>query len=246
MFKNKNVVITGSNRGIGYSILEIFSKNKANIWACSRKKDPNFLDQIKKLSNENEINIKNINFDLNNLDQVKESAKKIINDVKKIDVLINNAGTIDTSLFQMTKVEKIKDIFNINFFSQLEFTQIIIKKMINKESSSIINISSTAALDPEPGRIAYSSSKSALIIFSQILSKELSKFNIRVNVIAPGLTNTDLMYKSHSKKTIDEVLDNISIKRLGEPLDIANLALFLASDLSNYINGQVIRIDGGM
>ena len=78
------------------------------------------------------------------------------------------------------------------------------------------------------------------------MSKELSKFNIRVNVIAPGLTNTGLMYKSHSKKTIDEVLDNISIKRLGEPLDIANLALFLASDLSNYINGQVIRIDGGM
>ena len=101
MFKNKNVVITGSNRGIGYSILEIFSKNKANIWACSRKKDPNFLDQIKKLSNENEIKIKNINFDLNNIDQVKESAKKIINEAKGYAIERINIAEGDATLFKM-------------------------------------------------------------------------------------------------------------------------------------------------
>ncbi len=246
MFKNKNVIITGSNRGIGYSILELFAKNKANIWACSRTKNHNFLDQIKKLADENEINIKNINFDLRDVDQVKESAKQILNDVKNIDVLINNAGIIDTSLFQMTKIEKIKQIFDINFFSQLEFTQIIIKKMLKNKGSSIINISSTAALDPVQGRIAYSASKSALISFSQILSKELSKFNIRVNVIAPGLVDTDLMYESHSEEIINTVLRNTSVNRLGQASEIANLALFLSSNLSSYINGQVIRIDGGM
>ena len=246
MLKNKNVIITGSNRGIGHAILKLFAQNRANIWACTRSENSVFKEELKKLSKENKVKIKNINFDLNDISQVKDSAKQILNEVNKIDVLINNAGIIDTSLFQMTKIEKIKQIFNINFFSQLEFTQIIIKKMINKKDSSIINISSTAALEPAPGRIAYSASKSALITFSQILSKELSKFNIRVNVIAPGLTDTDLMHKSHSEETINEVLNSISIKRIGKPLDIANLVLFLASDLSSYINGQVIRIDGGM
>ena len=146
----------------------------------------------------------------------------------------------------MTKIEKIKQIFDINFFSQLEFTQIIIKKMLKNKGSSIINISSTAALDPVQGRIAYSASKSALISFSQILSKELSKFNIRVNVIAPGLVDTDLMHESHSEEIINKVLRNTSVNRLGQASEIANLALFLSSNLSSYINGQVIRIDGGM
>ena len=246
MLKNKNVIITGSNRGIGYAILKLFAQNRANIWACTRSENSVFTEELKKLSKENKVKIKNINFDLNDISQVKDSAKQILNEVNKIDVLINNAGIIDTSLFQMTKIEKIKQIFDINFFSQLEFTQIIIKKMLKNKGSSIINISSTAALDPVQGRIAYSASKSALISFSQILSKELSKFNIRVNVIAPGLVDTDLMHESHSEEIINKVLRNTSVNRLGQASEIANLALFLSSNLSSYINGQVIRIDGGM
>ena len=246
MLKNKNVIITGSNRGIGHAILKLFAQNRANIWACTRSENSVFQEELQKLSKENKVKIKNINFDLNDISQVKDSAKQILNEVNKIDVLINNAGIIDTSLFQMTKIEKIKQIFDINFFSQLEFTQIIIKKMLKNKGSSIINISSTAALDPVKGRIAYSASKSALISFSQILSKELSKFNIRVNVIAPGLVDTDLMHESHSEEIINTVLRNTSVNRLGQASEIANLALFLASDLSSYINGQVIRIDGGM
>ena len=158
-----------------------------------------------------------INFDLNDISQVKDSAKQILNEVNKIDVLINNAGIIDTSLFQMTKIAKIKQIFDINFFSQLEFTQIIIKKMLKNKGSSIINISSTAALDPVQGRIAYSASKSALISFSQILSKELSKFNIRVNVIAPGLVDTDLMHESHSEEYVERVIMKDSLRRMHVP-----------------------------
>ena len=198
MFSNKNVIITGSNKGIGKEILLLFANNNANIIACTRKKDNAFQNEINKISKDNNIKITNINFDFSKIDEVKESANYIIKNFEKIDVLINNAGVIDTSLFQMTKISKIREIFEINFFSQLEFTQIILKRMIKNTSSSIINISSTAALDPVAGRIAYSSAKSAIITYSKILSKELARFKVRVNVIAPGLTDTELMRKSHS------------------------------------------------
>ena len=246
MFSNKNVIITGANKGIGKEILLLFAKNNANIIACTRKKDDTFQNEINNISKDNNINITNINFDYSTIDEVKESANYIIKNFEKIDVLINNAGVIDTSLFQMTKLSKIREIFEINFFAQLEFTQIILKKMIKNQSSSIINISSTAAMDPVSGRIAYSASKSSIITFSKILSKELAKFKVRVNVIAPGLTETELMRKSHSDEVVEDVLKNISLGRIGNTRDVANLALFLASDKSDYINGQVIRIDGGM
>jgi len=246
MFSNKNVIITGANKGIGREILLLFAKNNANIIACTRKKDDTFQNEINNISKDNNINITNINFDYSTIDEVKESANYIIKNFEKIDVLINNAGVIDTSLFQMTKLSKIREIFEINFFAQLEFTQIILKKMIKNQSSSIINISSTAAMDPVSGRIAYSASKSSIITFSKILSKELAKFKVRVNVIAPGLTETELMRKSHSDEVVEDVLKNISLGRIGNTRDVANLALFLASDKSDYINGQVIRIDGGM
>ena len=160
--------------------------------------------------------------------------------------MVNNAGVIQTSLFQMTKIENIKKIFEVNYFSQLQFTQIILKKMMKKRKGSIINISSTSSIDAETGRLSYSSSKSALATSSKVLSRELGAFNIRVNVIAPGLTDTDLMRNNHSDEIIENVKKNISLKRIAEPEEIANVVLFLASDRSSYINGQVIRVDGGM
>ena len=118
--------------------------------------------------------------------------------------------------------------------------------MIKRKNGSIIYISSSSALDSNIGRSAYSASKAALISQSKTLSKELGSLNIRVNTIAPGLTNTDMMNENTSLEVIKEVTSNLSLKRIGEPNEIANLALFLASDLSSYITGQVIRIDGGM
>ena len=246
MLKSKNVIITGCNKGIGKSILEVFAKNHANIWACTRKEYSDFSKEIKILEKEYGIWIKNINFDLSNDEQVKEAAKKISNESKNIDILVNNAGIIDTSLFQMTKIEDIKNLFNINFFSQLLFSQIIIKKMIRNKSGNIINISSTSAMDSNIGRLAYSASKSSLLIASQILSKELSSFNIRVNVVAPGLTDTDLMKNSHSESIINDTINRVSLKRIANPDEIAKTVLFLASDSSSYINGQTIRVDGGL
>ena len=116
----------------------------------------------------------------------------------------------------------------------------------NKTQSSIVNISSSAAIEANIGRSAYAASKSALITLSKVMSKELSNFNIKVNAVAPGLTNTDMMNSSTDEKYLKETVNRTSQKRIAEPTEIANTVLFLASDLSSYVNGQVIRVDGGL
>ena len=246
LLKDKTAVITGSNRGIGLKILETFSNNGANIVACSRNINEDFLNQIQKIKKKFNNNITPIKLDLENEESVKEAFNKINSLNLEIDVLINNAGTIHTALFQMTSSKKLKEIFQVNFFSQTIFTQYILKSMMRRKKGSIVYISSSSAIDSNIGRSAYSASKAALISQAKTLSKELGPLNIRVNTIAPGLTNTDMMKDNTPAELIKEVTSNLSLKRIGEPNEIANLALFLASDLSSYITGQVIRIDGGM
>jgi 3-oxoacyl-[acyl-carrier protein] reductase len=246
VLKNKTAVITGSNRGIGLKMLEIFSKNGADVVACSRNLDNNFLDQIKKLKKKFNNNIFPIKLNLDNEDSVKKAFNEINLLNLNIDILINNAGTIHTALYQMTSIKKLKEIFQINFFSQTIFTQYILKSMIKKKKGSIVYISSSSAIDSNVGRSAYSASKAALISQSKTLSRELGPLNIRVNTIAPGLTNTDMMIDNTSADIIKEVTSKLSLKRMAEPNEIANVALFLASDLSSYVTGQVIRVDGGM
>ena len=146
----------------------------------------------------------------------------------------------------MTTQEKIKEIFQVNLFSQILFTQYILKSMVRKKKGSIIFVSSNSALDGNVGRSAYSSSKAGLIALSKTLSRELGAMNIRVNTVAPGLTNTDMMKENTSKKVVEEYISSVFLKRLGKPEEIANLALFLSSDESKYITGQVIRVDGGV
>lgn len=246
MSQNNTVVITGSSRGIGKNILKIFSENNYNIWACSKNKNDNVINENKIIEKKFNIKINNIFFDFANNNEVIESAKFIINNSENINVLVNNAGIINTSFFQMTKIENIRKIFEVNFFSQLVFSQIIIKKMIKNKNGSIVNISSTSALDNEEGRLAYASSKSALLSASNVLSRELANFNIRVNTIAPGLTNTDMMTNNHNQNIIDYVCKKTSLKKIAEPEEIANTVYFLASEKSSHITGQTLRVDGGL
>jgi 3-oxoacyl-[acyl-carrier protein] reductase len=246
LLKDKTAVITGSNRGIGLKILEIFSQNGADVIACSRNVDKNFLNKINELKNKFKNNIFPIKLNLENEDSVKEAFSEINALNLNINILINNAGVIHNALYQMTSIKKLKEIFQVNFFSQTIFTQYILKSMIKKKNGSIVYISSSSAIDSNVGRGAYSASKAALISQSNTLSRELGLSNIRVNTIAPGLTNTDMMRDNTSAEIIKEVTSNLSLKRAAEPNEIANLALFLASDLSSYITGQVIRADGGM
>ena len=246
LLAGKIAVITGCNRGIGKAILEKFSENGANIFACVRKIDDDFLSLIKKIQKENNNEIFPIELDLSDKENVKEAGKKILSYEKDIDILINNAGSISTSLFQMTSVDKYKELFEINFYSQILFTQTILKSIMKTKRGNIVFISSSSGIDGNEGRSAYSSSKAAIIAQSKVLSRELGRYNIKVNTVAPGLTNTDMMKKNTPDKIINEVVSQISLNRVGEPDEIANVALFLSSSLSDYITGQVIRVDGGM
>ncbi|MGE4345351.1 MAG: SDR family NAD(P)-dependent oxidoreductase [Geoalkalibacter sp.] len=246
LLKGKKAVLTGANRGIGKSILKLFAENGADVWACARTQSSGFEDFAAQLAAENQVSISCLYFDLNDEAAMKEAVKQIRSAKQPIDILVNNAGVIQTSLFQMTSLAAMKELFDTNFFSQMQLTQFILKLMLKSESGSIINISSSAAIEGNDGRSAYSASKAALIAVTKSMSKELGGHNIRVNAIAPGLTQTDMMVDSTAADALQETLARTCLKRVGRPDEIAAAVLFLASDLSSYMTGQTLRVDGGM
>lgn len=246
LLKDKAAVITGCNRGIGKKILEIFSKNNAVIFACVRKIDSSFKNLISDISKKYNNKIIPIEVNFEDLESVKISAQSIIDKNIPIEILVNNAGIIENSLFQMTTIKNLKKIFDVNFFSQSLFTQIILKSIIKNKKGSIVYISSTSALDGIVGRNSYSASKAAIISQANTLSREVGRTNIRVNVVSPGLTDTDMMKKNTQNKVLEETISKLSLKRVASTEEIANVVLFLSSDLSSYITGQTIRVDGGM
>jgi 3-oxoacyl-[acyl-carrier protein] reductase len=245
LLKDKCAVVTGCNRGIGKSVLETFASNGADIWACARSESKDFLSLIQDLESKYKVTIKPVFFDLSDIDSVKQGIKTISAEKKPIDILVNNAGSISTSLFQMTPLSKVKEMFDVNFFSMFQFTQGIVKSMV-KNGGSVINLSSSAGIEGNEGRVSYASSKSAVITFGQVVSRELGRNNIRVNTIAPGLTETEMMIDSTPEDVLRQTLERISLHRTAKPEEIANVALFLASNLSSYMTGQVLRADGGM
>lgn len=246
LLAKKVAVVTGCNKGIGKAILKEFSKNGANIFACVRKIDSEFKSLIENLEKENKNKIIPIEIDLSNEKSIKNASNNILSHKFDVDILVNNAGSILTSLFQMTSVKNYKELFEINFFSQIIFTQFILKSMIKKKRGKIVFISSNSGLDGNEGRSAYVSTKAAIIGQAKVLSRELGRYNITVNTVAPGLTNTDMMRNNTKSEAIKEEVKKISLKRIAEPNEIANVTLFLSSYLSDFITGQVIRVDGGM
>ncbi len=246
LLKEKTAVITGCNRGIGKSILEIFAKNQSNIFGCVRKIDDDFKKLVEELKKKYNVNITPVEIDLSNVESIDLGVKKIQNNGIPIDILVNNAGVIENSIFQMTSMKNLKSIFEINFFNQTKFTQLILKQIIKNKKGSIIYISSSSGLDNNYGRNAYSSSKAAVISQAQTLSREIGIKQIRVNTIAPGLTDTNMMNENTPKEILEKVVKQLSLGRIASPDEIANVALFLASDLSSYLTGQTIRVDGGM
>ena len=246
LLKNKTAVVTGCNKGIGKKILEVFSANGATVFSCVRNISKEFKSSVDEIEKNTKNKIIPIQFDLNNESQIKEAANSILSSNKSIEILVNNAAMIHTAIFQMTSIKKLKEVFEIDFFSQTNFTQYILKSMVKNKKGSILYISSSSALDGNEGRSAYSSAKSAIITQSKVLSRELGVHNIRVNTIAPGLTDTDMMKKNTTQETIKDVISRVSLRRIAGTEEIANTALFLSSDLSSYITGQVIRVDGGM
>ena len=245
LLKNKVALITGSNRGVGLSILKKFSENGAEIIACARKKNEEFEKLISEVSKNYQNKITPVYFDLTKENEIVKGLEEIEKISDKIEIIVNNAGVNQVSLFQMTPMNKIREVFDINFFSHLKLTQRLMKILIKNKKGSIINISSNAAEECDAGRSGYATSKAALIAFTKVLSKELGSFNIRVNAVAPGLTNTDMMEKGVSKKIIETAVNRVALKRPAEPVEISNVVMFLASDLSSYVSGEIIFVTGG-
>lgn len=245
LLKGKTALITGCNRGIGKAILETFAENGADIFACVRKETEEFNERVKSLSEKNGVEIIPLCFDMRDNAAMKSAMMTIRKTRKKIDVLVNNAGMCPPTAcsFQMTPVDKIREVFDVNFFATLQLTQYVLKFM--RESGSIINMSSITALEGAAGQLSYSASKAALIGFTKTLSRELGSPKIRVNVVVPGFIDTDLMNQTTPAEYIEKLKENATFNRLGTPQEIANVILFLASDLSSFVTGEVIRVKGG-
>lgn len=245
MLLGKNVIITGTGRGIGRAMLDTFAENGANIWAHARTETPEFLSLLEKISERNNVTIQPLCFELTDQDEMKLAVKKIIESHVPIDALVNNAGVTHNALFQMTKIEIVRKQFETNYFAVYMFTQYITKLMVRQHYGNIVNIASTAGIDGNAGKSAYGASKAAVISMTKSIAEELGPSGIRANCIAPGITETEML-KDLSDGVIQKIKETADLRRAGKPLDIANVAAFLASDLSSYITGQVIRVDGGM
>ncbi|MCI6213156.1 SDR family NAD(P)-dependent oxidoreductase [Bacteroides heparinolyticus] len=239
-----NVIITGSNRGIGRSMVEVFASHGHNVWACARKHTAEFNVFLSELAEKHDVWIKPVYFDIADETAVTAGLQSVFSEKQQIDVLINNAGISTVGLLSQTKIDDVKDIFNINYFSVLRIIQLVSKKMIMKRKGVIINMASLAGIEPQPGKIAYGSSKAAIIMMTQCLAKELGPLGIRVNAIAPGPIETEMIHQ-YSEEMLKTLASESSLRRLGKPDEIAQIALFLASNQASYINGEIIKVDGG-
>lgn len=246
LLKGKNAVITGCNRGIGKAVMIKFAQNGADIIAHARKKTEEFESECKKIAAQYDVNIMPVYFDATDSGQIKAAVKQIAGITRDIDILVNNMGTVQSvKLFQMTAMQEIRDEFDVNFFAQMEFTQYISRFMMRRKKGSIVNISSCAGLDGNTGMLQYVSSKAAMIGATKRLAIELGVLGIRVNSVAPGLTDTEMGSKM-SGELEQETLQHLIIKRKANPEEVADAVLFMASDMSSFITGQVLRVDGGM
>ena len=238
-------MITGCNRGIGKEAVRLFAERGYNLICCIRKENEEFSAFISELKENNKIDADILYFDMTDEDSIKEALKPILKDRRRIDVLINNAGIATGGFLQMTSMKQLKEVFQINYFSHVLITQLITKLMMRQKSGCIVNMGSVAGLDNFAGYTAYGASKAAIMSFTRTVARELAPYNIRVNAIAPGLTDTG-MAGQMEEKAWKEMVERTDMNRLGRPNEIAQMMLFLASDEASFITGQVYRVDGGM
>lgn len=245
MIKDKWAVVTGCNRGIGRAILERFAENGANIITVTRKENSDFSEECNSLEKEYGIQIRQVYADFSKEEEVRAAAKRILDEKVPIDVLVNNIGISNPLvMFTMTSMEKMKEMFEVSFFSGILFTQLLCRRMMKAHHGNIIFITSSAAF--EAGfNLEYTAAKAAVVGAVRRLARELGHFGIRVNGVAPGLTSTDM--GNALKENEEEIALSMSILgRKAEPEEIADVVLFLASDLSRFMTAQILRVDGGM
>jgi 3-oxoacyl-[acyl-carrier protein] reductase len=245
MLNGKNAIITGAGSGIGFAILKKFAENGANVWAFIHKTKPELEEQYKQISCDNCVWIKPVEFDLMDEETVKMAVKQVLSEGVSIDILVNCAGVVNAKTLGLTSLDEMRQTMNANFFMPSFLMQLVSRKMMHQKDGNIINIISRSAAEYRSGAYAYGSSKMALLWGTKAAAKELSQYGIRVNGVAPGLTETKLGTGRQSEDGIEKYVSMNNIKRPAKPDEIANTVLYLASNLSSYVSGQIINCDGG-
>ncbi len=239
------VLITGAAGGIGLQMVETFAGAGAEIIACARKQESEFERQMDSLALKHAITIHRLYIDLENDFEIKRGMDELASKGLRIDVLVNNAGFLSTSLVGMTPLVEFKKSFQVNFLSAVQITQFAVKNMLRRRHGVIINIGSVAGLEGFSGCGSYGAAKAALMHFTKVAASEYGPNGVRVNAIAPSLVATR-MAQDVGEKGSSVISARSALPRVANPSEICDLALFLASDKSSFINGQIIRIDGGM
>ena len=242
--KDLTILVTGAARGIGRVIALTFAEYGAEVAFTGRKRDENFESLEKELLGFG-VKAKGYVSDASDYESSQNTVNEIIKDFGKIDVLINNAGITKDNLLLRMSEQDWDDVININLKSVFNLTKAVIKPMMKARKGSIINMSSVVGVGGNAGQANYAASKAGIIGFTKSIAKELGSRNIRCNAIAPGFIATE-MTENLPEKVIEDWIKDIPLKRIGTPEDVANACLFLASDLSCYITGQVLTVDGGM
>lgn len=244
MLKGKKALVTGSSRGIGRKIVEVFLANGAEVWGlCSKPSAAKA--ELEAMAAEKGTAFHEICANVGDAEQLSVVVKAALTEAGNFDILVNNAGITRDGLSFRMKMEDWQNVLNVNLTGTFVITQIVSNAMLKARSGSIINMSSIVGVHGGAGQVNYSASKAGLIGYSKSLAKEVGARGIRVNCIAPGFIETD-MTAVLKEDYVKAMLDTVPLKRGGKPEDIANVALFLASDMSSYVTGQVIGVDGGM
>ena len=244
ILKGKTAIITGATRGIGRGVAEVFAKQGANvIFTYSSSVD--LAKEIEEnLSKENVI-VKGYKSDASNFDDCQKLVDQITKEFDTVDILINNAGITRDNLLMRMQEEDFDKVIKVNLKSVFNMTKAIQRTMLKQRFGSIINMSSVVGVKGNAGQSNYAASKAGIIGFSKSIALELGSRNIRCNVIAPGFIETE-MTEILDEKVVQEWRNSIPLKRGGTPLDIANTCVWLGSDMSSYVTGQTIHVNGGL
>jgi len=237
--KKKNIIVTGASGGIGNSIIEKLSEYDANILASGTK-----IEKLEELKNKFN-NIKILKFDISQSDKIEGFIENASAELGGLDCIINNAGVTQDNLAIRMTIEEWKKVIDINLTSTFLMSKFAIKKMLKNKRGKIINITSVVGHTGNLGQANYTASKAGIVAMSKSLSIEYAKKNINVNCISPGFIKTAMTDKI-DEKFKEVIISKIPSARLGQPEDIANAVLFLSSNLSDYINGETLHVNGGM
>lgn len=244
LLQGKTAIITGASRGIGKGIAEVFAQHGANIAFTYSSSSELALALEKELSAQG-IKAKAYKSDASNYDAAQQLAEEVLAEFGSIDVLINNAGITKDNLLMRMSEQDFDKVIEVNLKSVFNMTKAVQRTMLKERNGSIINMSSVVGVKGNAGQTNYAASKAGIIGFSKSVALELGSRNIRCNVIAPGFIETEMTAKL-DENTVKGWRDAIPLKRGGTPEDIANACVFLASNLSAYVTGQTLHVDGGM